>query len=77
MTKQEIEQRVNTVIESTWDWYNPALDFGDTFEEMAADSLDVACLVMEIEKEFNIRITDEDAVKFKTADDIVEYVLNL
>lgn len=43
-------------------------------EDLGADSLDQIELVLALEEEFSIDISDEDAVKFKTVGDIVAYV---
>lgn len=46
-------------------------------ENLGADSLDIVEISMEIEQEFNISISDEDIVKFKTPRDIVNYLESL
>ncbi len=43
-------------------------------DDLGADSLDRVELVMAIEQEFNIEISDEDAEKIKTIQDAVTYV---
>ena len=45
-----------------------------TFEDMDVDSLDVVELIMAIEDEFDITIDDEDANRFQTMNDLVEYI---
>jgi acyl carrier protein len=42
--------------------------------DLGADSLDVVELVMALEEEFNIEISDEDAEKIKTVEDAVNYI---
>jgi acyl carrier protein len=42
--------------------------------DLGADSLDVVEFVMEVEKEFNITIPDEEATKLKTVGDAVKYI---
>lgn len=42
--------------------------------DLGADSLDVVEFVMEVEKEFNITIPDEDAIKLQTVGDAVKYI---
>ena len=42
--------------------------------DLGADSLDVVELIMEFEDEFNLEISDEDAEKLKTAEDILKYL---
>ena len=43
-------------------------------EELGADSLDVVELVMELEDEFGMEISDEDAEKISTVGDAVNYI---
>ena len=43
-------------------------------EDLGADSLDVVDLVMSIEEEFDIEITDEAVENIKTVGDIVSYI---
>ncbi|MGB8957074.1 MAG: acyl carrier protein [Tumebacillaceae bacterium] len=43
-------------------------------EDLGADSLDVVELVMELEDEFDIEISDEDAEKINTVGDVVNYI---
>ena len=49
----------------------------DLAEDLGADSLDMADLVMAIEDEFEIEVLDEDIEGIKTVGDIVEYIENL
>ena len=43
-------------------------------EDLGADSLDVVELVMELEDEFDLEISDEDAEKIGTVGDVIEYI---
>jgi acyl carrier protein len=43
-------------------------------EDLEADSLDVVELVMELEDEFNLEISDDDAEKILTVGDVIEYI---
>lgn len=45
-------------------------------EDLGADSLDVVELVMELEDAFDVEITDEDAEKLKTVQDVITYIEN-
>lgn len=45
-------------------------------EDLGADSLDTVELTMAFEEAFNIEITDEDAEKMKTVEDIIIYLAN-
>ena len=43
-------------------------------EDLGADSLDVVELVMELEDEFDMEISDEDAEKISTVGDAISYI---
>lgn len=43
-------------------------------DDLGADSLDTVELVMALEEEFNIEISDEDAEKILTVNDAVSYI---
>ncbi|MBB5172111.1 acyl carrier protein [Texcoconibacillus texcoconensis] len=43
-------------------------------EDLGADSLDVVELVMELEDEFDMEISDEDAEKIATVGDVIQYI---
>ena len=43
-------------------------------EDLGADSLDIVELVMALEEEFNIEISDEDAEKIRTVKDVVGFI---
>lgn len=43
-------------------------------DDLGADSLDIVELIMTIESEFDIEISDEDAEKMVTVKDAIEYI---
>lgn len=43
-------------------------------DDLGADSLDTVELVMALEEEFEIEISDEDAEKIQTVQDAVDYI---
>lgn len=43
-------------------------------EDLNADSLDVVELIMELEDEFNIEISDEDAEGISTVGEVLNYI---
>ncbi|MBQ1388701.1 MAG: acyl carrier protein [Clostridia bacterium] len=48
----------------------------DLAEDLGADSLDLADVLMAIEDEFEVEVLDEDLESIKTVGDIVEYIEN-
>jgi acyl carrier protein len=43
-------------------------------DDLNADSLDLVELIMALEEEFNVKISDEEADKIKTVRDALEYI---
>ena len=43
-------------------------------EDLGADSLDIVELVMALEEEYDIEISDEDAEKIQTVGDAIKYI---
>ena len=80
---KNIEQDVfNTIIKITSDMsdqdsskkININTSISDAYNLLPLDSLDVVEFVMEVEKEFNITIPDEDAAKLEKVGDAVKYI---
>ena len=44
------------------------------FKDLARDSLDVVELVLLLEREFNVKISDEDLEKLGRVDDLTDYI---
>ena len=42
--------------------------------DLNGDSLDLVQICMEVEKEFDLNISDEDYTKWRTVQDVIDYV---
>jgi len=43
-------------------------------DDLGADSLDLVELIMALEEEFGLEISDEDAEKIQTVQDVINYI---
>ena len=75
MEKTVIEEKVINIISNKLglpkEEVTPAASFTN---DLGADSLDTVELIMDFEKEFGLKISDEDAMNIKTVSDAVEYI---
>jgi len=68
------EEKIKDIIAKIVHCEREILTSKATFQDMKADSLDMVQALVAIEDEFGIEIPDEDAQKFKTFGDFVNYV---
>ena len=70
-----VEQRVREIVAEQLERdVNEVTNAASLIDDLGADSLDVVELVMKMEEEFGIEIPDEEAEKFKTVNDVVQYI---
>jgi len=71
----EIESKVKAIIVDKLGVDEAQVTMEASFSaDLGADSLDTVELIMEFEKEFGIKIPDEDTQKISTVGDAVAYV---
>jgi acyl carrier protein len=71
----EVEKRVREIIVEQLGVNEAEMAPGAKFvDDLGADSLDLVELVMALEEEYNIEISDEDAEKILTVGDAIEYI---
>lgn len=72
---EKVFEKVKTiVVEQLGISYGDVTPDASFVEDLGADSLDVVELVMALEEEFDLKISDEQAAKIATVRDAVEYI---
>jgi acyl carrier protein len=75
MTQEEILEKVKRIVIDRLGVEEDEVTLEASFkDDLGADSLDVVELVMELEDEFDMEISDEDAEKITTVGEVVEYI---
>lgn len=75
MASPEVEDRLRKIIAEQLGVDESQIVPGASFaKDLNADSLDLVELIMSIEEEFGIEISDDDAEKIQTVNDALKYL---
>ena len=75
MEKATIEEKVIDIISNKLGLPKEEVTPSASFTmDLGADSLDTVELIMDFEKEFNLKISDEEAMNIRTVNDAVEFI---
>lgn len=73
--EKTIEERVKTIIAEQLNIAIETVTADANFiNDLGADSLDTVELVMAVEEEFGVEISDEDAEKAQTVADLIKFI---
>lgn len=77
MANEMFDLRVREVIANTLEIkLEEVVDTADIVDDLGADSIDVLDLIMALEEEFDISISDADVINNRIVEDIVAYIVN-
>ena len=76
MTREEVFEQVRTILVDTLSVDEDRVTMSARFQEdLETDSLDLVELVMQMEEDFGVKISDEEAAEIKTIGDAVDFVM--
>ncbi len=75
MTRKHITEKVLNIVKQQFsDNLTATITEDSNFDELNGDSLDRINIAIDLEEEFEIDIIDEDATKWETIKDVIDYI---
>lgn len=72
--KKELYNKVVSIFSEQLDIDKSRIDNSQSLDDLGADSVDRVEIIMKIEEEFNIEISDQASDNFKSINDLVNYL---
>ena len=69
-----VESKVKGIIAAQLEVAVDKLTMETSFEDIDADSLDIVELVMALEEDFDLEISDQEIESIKTVGDVIKYI---
>jgi len=76
-TTQDTYDKITKIIADKLNIDPKTITGSATLQDLGADSLDIVEIIMKIEDQLGVAVSDEQAEKLQTIDDVVNYVHNL
>ena len=77
MANEIFDLRAREVIANTLEVkLEEVVDTADIVDDLGADSIQVLDLILALEEEFDISISDADVINNRIVEDIVQYIIN-
>ena len=71
---RSVFEKVRRILMDTLGADEEAISPSVSFQDLGADSLDLVEMIMAFEEAFDLTISDEDAEKIATVQDVVDYI---
>ncbi|MFC1842145.1 acyl carrier protein [Candidatus Dependentiae bacterium] len=75
--RQDIQNKIIDIVSKKLSIDKEVVIKSTSFEDLGADSLDMVEIIMKLEEQFGIEISDEDAEKLSSLAQVVDYIEGL